>query len=161
MLCSILSTKRGFHSHAPAGRRSYPGPEIRLSDLSPLSRLHSNRSARDLSRHRATTAILSVTDRILFRALPYRANDCDITSPNPARQRCAEVDWNFLPVLGIRPILGDAFSQADVQPGAPRKVILSYGLWRSRFAADKQVVGKTLLLDGAPARITGVPSRLF
>ncbi len=149
----------------------------------------------------ATTAVLSVADRILFRALPYRAgnqlvsfgmlvkvvvdggeflfatdykelsetntplqsvtswsgvDDCDITGPNPARQRCAQVDWNFLPVLGVQPILGDTFSQTDVQPGAPRKVILSYGVWQSRFAADKQVVGKTLLLDGTPARITGV-----
>jgi predicted permease len=148
----------------------------------------------------ATTAVFSVTDRILFRALPYRVgeqlvsfgmlakvvddgeflfasdykdlseantpfqsvtswsgvDDCDITDRNPIRQRCAEVDWSFLPVLGIHPILGHTFSEADVQPGAPRKVILGYGVWRSHFAGDKQIVGKTLLLDGAPARIAGV-----
>ncbi len=148
----------------------------------------------------ATSAVFSVTDRILFRALPYRAgqqlvsfgmlakvvddgeflfasdykdlsdtntpfqsvtswsgvDDCDITDRNPIRQRCAEVDWSFLPVLGIHPILGHTFSPADVQPGAPRKVILGYGVWRSHFAGDKQIVGKTLLLDGAPARIAGV-----
>lgn len=81
---------------------------------------------------------------------------CDITDRNPVRERCAEVDWNFLPVLGVRPVIGDTFSKADVQPGAPRKVILSYGLWRSRFAGDAHVLGKTLRLDGAPARIVGV-----
>ena len=153
----------------------------------------------------ATTAVFSVTDRILFRTLPYRADnqlisfgmlanvvddgeflfaadykdlsevktpfqsvtswsgvdDCDITDRNPIRQRCAEVDWSFLPVLGIRPILGDTFSQTDVQAGAPRKVILSYGVWKSHFAANKQIVGKTLLLDGAPARISGVLPAFF
>ncbi len=30
-------------------------------------------------------------------------DDCDITDRNPVRQRCAEVDWNFLSVLGARP----------------------------------------------------------
>ena len=148
----------------------------------------------------ATSAVFSVTDRILFRELPYHAgdqlisfgmvakvvddgeflfaadykdlfdastpfqsvtswsgmDDCDITDPNPIRQRCAEVDWNFLMVFGIHPLLGNTFSRSDVRPGAPRKVILSYGVWRSHFGSDKQIAGKTLMLDGAPARIAGV-----
>lgn len=148
----------------------------------------------------ATTAVFSVTDRILFRPLPYRngqqlvsfgmlanvvddgeflfasdykdladastpfqsvtswsgVDQCDVTDPNPLRQRCAEVDWNFLPVLGVRLILGDNFSKTDVQPGAPRKVMLTYGAWQSHFAGDRTIVGKTLLLDGAPARIVGI-----
>ncbi|HMF77219.1 MAG TPA: ABC transporter permease [Bryobacteraceae bacterium] len=83
-------------------------------------------------------------------------DDCDITDRNPNRERCAEIDWNFLPVLGVHPILGNTFSQADTQPGAPRTVILSYGVWQSHFAADKRIAGKTLLLNGAPARIAGV-----
>jgi predicted permease len=148
----------------------------------------------------ATSAVFSVTDRILFRPLPYRAGeqlvsfgmlarvvddgeflfaadyknlfdadtpfqsitswsgveDCDITDQNPVRQRCAEVDWNFLSVLGVAPVLGQSFMQGDVQPGAPRKIILSYGVWQSRFARDRHIIGKTLVLDGAPARIAGV-----
>ena len=87
-------------------------------------------------------------------------DDCDITERNPVRQRCAAVDANFLTVLGIRPILGSNFTAADAQPGAPRKVILSYGLWHSHFGADPSILGRTLMLDGAPARIVGVlPSR--
>ena len=148
----------------------------------------------------ATAAVFSVTDRILFRPLPYRngeqlvsfgmvanvvddgeflfaadyrnlfelntpfqsvtswsgIDDCDIAAPDPERQRCAEVDWSFLSVLGVHPILGDGFSRADVQPGAPRTLLLSYGIWRSHFGADRNIVGRTLMLDGAPARIIGV-----
>lgn len=153
----------------------------------------------------ATSAVFSITDRILFRHLPYEADnqlvslgmlakvvddgeflfasdykdllqsntpfqqmtswsgveDCDITQPNPIRQRCAEVDANFLSVLGVHPILGSPFAPTDTQPGAPRAVILSYGVWQSRFAADRTIVGTTLMLDGAPARIAGVLPRSF
>ncbi len=153
----------------------------------------------------ATTAVFSVTDRILFRPLPYHAgrqlvslgmlakvvddgeflfaadyrdltassnafqsltswsgvDECDITDRNPIRQHCATVEQNFLSVLGIHPILGQTFSPADGQPGAPRKVLLSYGLWQSHFAAGKQIIGTTLQLDGAPARIAGVLPQSF
>ncbi len=83
-------------------------------------------------------------------------NDCDLTSGHPVRQRCADIGANFLNVLGVHPILGEGFTSADVQPGAPRKVILSYGVWKSRFGSDREIAGKTLLLDGAPTRIAGV-----
>ena len=148
----------------------------------------------------ATSAIFSVTDRILFRALPYSADqqlvslgmlakvvddgeflfaadykdlldanmpfravtswsgvdDCDVTDRNPVRQRCAEVDWNFLSVLGVGPILGGSFARTDVLPGAPRKAIISFHLWRSRFGADEHIIGKTLSVDGEPVRMIGV-----
>ncbi|HEX4163841.1 MAG TPA: ADOP family duplicated permease, partial [Bryobacteraceae bacterium] len=93
-----------------------------------------------------------------FRSIAHWSgvNDCDLTGGNPVRERCAEVGANFLAVLGVRPILGDGFTFADVQPGAPRKVMLSYGVWKGRFGADPQIAGKSLMLDGAPARIAGV-----
>ena len=83
-------------------------------------------------------------------------NDCDITDRSPVRQRCAEVAASFLPVLGIQPILGRTFGREDEQPNAPRKVILSYGVWKSRYGSNPEIVGRTLSLDGEPARITGV-----
>jgi predicted permease len=87
--------------------------------------------------------------------------DCDITDHNRVRRRCAEVEWNFLSVLGVQPILGGTFSQTDGQPGAPRKALIGFGVWQSRFASDRQVVGKTLILDGAPVRIVGVLPAAF
>ncbi|HLH01830.1 MAG TPA: ABC transporter permease [Bryobacteraceae bacterium] len=83
-------------------------------------------------------------------------DDCDITSGTALRQRCAEVDSSFLPVLGVQPVLGHNFSREDTRPGATRSVLLSYGLWLSRFAGDPHIAGRTLSLDGAPARILGV-----
>ena len=111
----------------------------------------------------AGTAVFSVVDRILFRALPYpedgrlvslgmtapiapqefllgydyldwRAastpfasmgvwsgvNDCDLTDSNPARLQCGIVDSHLLPTLGIQPIFGRNFTEAEDQPRVPR-----------------------------------------
>ena len=83
-------------------------------------------------------------------------SDCDYTAENPARLRCAQVDAYLLPTLGIQPLLGRNITAAEDQPHAPPVAIISYGLWRSRFAGDPYVVGRTLPLDGRMAAIVGV-----
>jgi len=82
--------------------------------------------------------------------------DCDLTEQNPARLSCGQADAAFLPTFRIQPILGRNFTREEDRPNAPRVAVLSYGLWRSRFAGDPQIVGKSLSLDGKPALIVGV-----
>ena len=82
--------------------------------------------------------------------------DCDLTEQNPARLSCGQADAAFLPTFRIQPILGRNFTREEDRPNAPRVALLSYGLWRSRFAADSQIVGKSLSVDGQPALIIGV-----
>lgn len=82
--------------------------------------------------------------------------DCDLTEQNPARLSCGQVDAAFLSTFRIQPILGRNFSREEDRPNAPRVALLSYGLWRSRFAADPKIVGKNISLDGKPAFIIGV-----
>lgn len=82
--------------------------------------------------------------------------DCDITEENPVRLSCALVESTFLSTLGIRPIVGRDFVRDDDHPDAPRVALLSYGLWKSRFASDPRVAGKTFSLDGKPVQIIGV-----
>ena len=82
--------------------------------------------------------------------------DCDITEQNPVRLSCALVESTFLSTFGIRPVVGRDFVGEDDRPNAPRVVLLSYGLWKSRFAADPKVAGKTMSLDGKPVLIIGV-----
>ena len=83
-------------------------------------------------------------------------SDCDLTEPNPKRLSCAQVEDNFLPTLGIEPVLGRNFTWAEDLPYAPKAAILSYGLWEDRFGRDRDVVGKTILLDGQPATVVGI-----
>ncbi|MGB9469805.1 MAG: ABC transporter permease [Candidatus Acidiferrum sp.] len=73
----------------------------------------------------------------------------------PQRLECSEVTEDFFPVLGLRPLYGRAFTNADMQPGT-RSVILSNALWKDRFAADPAVIGKSIMLDAQPHTIIGV-----
>ena len=82
--------------------------------------------------------------------------DCDLTEQNPARLSCGQADAAFLPTFRITPLLGRNFSREEDQPNGPRVALLSYGLWRSRFASDPAILGKAVSLDGKPAQIIGV-----
>jgi predicted permease len=83
-------------------------------------------------------------------------SDCDLTDANPVRLRCGYVDGHLLPTLGIQPVLGHNFTRDEDQPRAAKVALISYGLWRSRFAGDAGVVGQRVSLDGQPVTITGV-----
>ncbi len=82
--------------------------------------------------------------------------DCDLTEQNPIRLHCGQVDAQLLPTLRLQPIHGRNFSREETRPNCPRTVLLSYGFWRSRFAADPTVIDKTISLDGRPATIIGI-----
>jgi predicted permease len=56
---------------------------------------------------------------------------------------------------------GRAFTVEEDRPGGPKLVVLSNGLWRSRFASDPNILGKTIELGGEPYTITGVLGATF
>ncbi|MGH9940808.1 MAG: ABC transporter permease [Pyrinomonadaceae bacterium] len=68
---------------------------------------------------------------------------------------------DVLKVSGVAPAMGRGFTPEDGQPGAPRVVVISHGLWQRRFAADPAIVGQTISLDGAGATVIGVMPRRF
>jgi putative ABC transport system permease protein len=70
--------------------------------------------------------------------------DCDLTGQNPVRLNCALVESTFLTTFGIEPILGRNFTKEEDRPNAPRVALITYGLWRSRFAGDPAVVGRSI-----------------
>ncbi len=82
--------------------------------------------------------------------------ECDRNDGAAERLACALVDHQFLSVLGVTPLLGRNFTEAEDQPGAAPAVILSHAYWRSRFGGDPRAVGKQLTIDGTLARIAGV-----
>ena len=62
---------------------------------------------------------------------------------------------NFFSLLGVQPILGRTLLPAEEQPGHD-VVILTEGLWRRRFAADPNIIGRAIPLDGRPYTVIGV-----
>ena len=59
-------------------------------------------------------------------------------------------------VLGLSPIAGRTFADAEEQPGAPPVAMISEGLWRRRFGGDASIVGRTVTLNGAPTTVIGI-----
>jgi predicted permease len=71
------------------------------------------------------------------------------------------VEANFLPALGVWPVLGRNFTSEEDRPNAPKVAMISYPLWRSRYGSDPALVGKTVSLDGKPVRVVGVLNKDF
>src|SRR5262245_2283825 len=75
----------------------------------------------------------------------------------PERVKFEFVSASYFPLLGLSPVIGRTFSaEEDRTPGAHPVAVIGNGLWRRRFGADPQVVGKTLTIDGSPYTIIGV-----
>ncbi|MFY9728202.1 MAG: ABC transporter permease, partial [Bryobacteraceae bacterium] len=72
------------------------------------------------------------------------------------------VSGNYFPVLGVRAAVGRVFTASDdlFQGGHPL-VVLSYGYWTTRFAADPNVIGRKVEVAGYPMTIVGVSQAGF
>jgi predicted permease len=86
---------------------------------------------------------------------------CDLTESNPARLDCARVEGNFLPTLGVSPLVGRNFTANEDRPNGPRVALITYGLWQSRFRRDPAAVGKLIRIDGNATEIVGVLPKDF
>ena len=58
--------------------------------------------------------------------------------------------------LGVKPIIGRLFTQADDSPSAERVVLLGEAIWRRAFDADPAIVGRRIVLNDQPFTIIGV-----
>ena len=66
---------------------------------------------------------------------------------------------NYFSVLGVQPILGRVFSESD---DAESVAIISHGWWQRKFGSSRDVVGKTLVVNGTPLTVIGVtPPEFF
>jgi predicted permease len=73
------------------------------------------------------------------------------------------VSGNYFDVLGVRPLVGRFFTkdEQDATPGAHPIAILSAALWKSRFGADPNIVGKTVKMNRRTFTIVGVVPENF
>jgi macrolide transport system ATP-binding/permease protein len=73
----------------------------------------------------------------------------------------AHVSSGFFRTLGVAPMLGRDFRPEEDGRDASRTVILSYASWQKRFGGRKDILGKTVTLDGVTKTIVGVMPRDF
>jgi putative ABC transport system permease protein len=74
----------------------------------------------------------------------------------PERLIGVNVTQNFLPFLGVKPLLGRNFTEEEARTLGPNGVILSYGLWQRRFSSDPNVIGRSIDLNDKATTIVGV-----
>jgi putative ABC transport system permease protein len=79
----------------------------------------------------------------------------------PARVTIGRVSGNLFGTLGVRPILGRAFTEEAARTGRDRVIVLGHALWRTHFGADPAAVGRTVQLDGTPYTVVAVMPREF
>ena len=96
------------------------------------------------------------------RIAPYRTRSFTLSgSGAPERLAGAQVAASLFQVLGVSALRGRTFAREESEVGRDRVVVLSYGLWTRRFEGDPQVIGRTLILDGAPHTVVGVMPQTF
>ena len=74
----------------------------------------------------------------------------------PEQLRLLRVSGDLFPTLGVAAQLGRTLSPEDDRPGGPNVLVISDGFWRSRFGSDREAVGRSVTLGGAPFTIVGV-----
>src|SRR6185437_8355511 len=66
------------------------------------------------------------------------------------------VSSGYFAVVGVEPILGRAFLPEEYETGKDQVIILSYNFWQHRFGGDKNIIDRTLTLDGDTYTVVGV-----
>lgn len=119
-----------------------PGLSAQTAQVNPyLSLVKANRSFSDVAAYMAF----------------YGVGDQTITSATDAiRVSGVPVTQNFFPVLGVHPLIGRNFTAEESAWNGPKAVLLGYSLWQRRYAADPTIVGKPIMLGGAPTTVIGV-----
>jgi putative ABC transport system permease protein len=74
----------------------------------------------------------------------------------PERVATRRVTANFFSLLGAQPLIGRGFLPEEDRPQANRVVVLTYPLWQSRYGGDRNILNRTILLNGEKHTVVGV-----
>ena len=115
------------------------------------------------------TAATYFTYKKLARSLDaigiYQRDAENVSDPRgggePQRINSARITESVIPLLRVTPLVGRTFTEAEDRPNGPSVMLISEGLWRSRFGADRGVLGRTLEVNGRSREIIGVMPERF
>ena len=98
----------------------------------------------------------SFDDMQAYRELPVAVSGTEAAE----RVSGAIVSGGFFRLLGLTTILGRTLGPDDERGDAPAVVVIGESLWRSRYAGDTAIVGRSIRVNGEPRTVVGVvPSR--
>lgn len=137
--------------------------------LRPLPYAHSDRlvyvgNGTDISSF-ASTSWLNYHDiqgqsKLLQQVAGY-SEDVSVVQTQDSSQALAapRVTTNLFSMLGVQPMMGRSFVDADGQTGGPQVVMLSEEAWRQNFHADQNIVGQSVKIGGESRTVIGVMPR--
>jgi predicted permease len=86
-----------------------------------------------------------------------RGNSFNLTGTGEAEQVSAQyVSSDFLPLLGVKPVIGRLFEEGEDEIGAGAIALISAGFWNRKFGSRQDVLGKGVALDGRNYTVVGV-----
>lgn len=86
----------------------------------------------------------------------------NITGDNrPEQVHAVHVSADYFALFGAPVLAGRTFNAAEDSPNGGHVVVLSYGLWKSRYGRNPKIVGSSIQLDGQPYRVVGVVDGSF
>jgi predicted permease len=92
----------------------------------------------------------------------YSGTTVTLSSKEGAEQVfAAAATSGFFETLGVHPILGRSFHAEDDLEHTPQTNILAYGAWQRRFGGDRNIIGKTIVINGEVSTIIGVLPESF
>jgi putative ABC transport system permease protein len=101
-------------------------------------------------------------NRVFDEMSAYAFNGFTLTgSDMPELLNGLIVSANFFQTLGVKPQFGRAFMPEEEEAGRNRVAVLSHDLWRRRFGADPNLVGKAVNLNGESYIVVGVTPNDF
>ena len=94
-------------------------------------------------------------------AYDFSGNGLSLTGDVPEEIHGVHVTNDYFRLFGARMLLGRSFTSQETSPNGGNIVIISYGLWKSRFESDPTIVGKTISLSHEAYTVIGVTGRGF
>jgi predicted permease len=79
-----------------------------------------------------------------------------VPGTEPQRLTGAGATWDLFSTLGVEPLLGRTFTEAEDRENAAGTIVLSHALWQTLFAGDPLALGRTILLDDRSFVVIGV-----
>ncbi len=92
----------------------------------------------------------------------YRSAGFNLTGQGePERLHGEMISHGFFEILGVTPLLGRTFTEDEDRLGANPTVMITEGLWKRKFGASNDVLGKQLVLNGESRTVIGVVPSTF
>ena len=122
-------------------------------DMAPINLSHIQQTA-------ATYRTFKQFARSIEGIAAYQDGSLNVGAPanrgEPERVSVAWLTANAIPLLGVRPVAGRSFSEAEDQPKAAPVALISERLWKRRFAGDASPLGRKLVIAGKLTEVIGV-----